>query len=188
MSTDTAPSTVFDEALSRSRQSGAGSLASIWAPQPQLLDTTWPKALDSFSRAAESETQLATRPELQNHSGPMITREDVFGPSPPKDMPSVGAIGDGRKKVTPDFEPHTVCIFLFVFTTLFFNTTLSTLNNFYGLWILIPQTLIISIKSPRLISASKHLLVLPISLQCPSLLLSLLQPTFLPPGHAATST
>ncbi|KAJ3926355.1 MAG: armadillo-type protein [Lentinula lateritia] len=107
MSTDTAPSTVFDEALSRSRQSGAGSLASIWAPQPQLLDTTWPKALDSFSRAAESETQLATRPELQNHSGPMITREDVFGPSPPKDMPSVGAIGDGRKKVTPDFEPHT---------------------------------------------------------------------------------
>ncbi|KAJ3919929.1 armadillo-type protein [Lentinula edodes] len=107
MSTDTAPSTVFDEALSRSRQSGAGSLASIWAPQPQPLDTTWPKALDSFSRAAESETQLATRPELQNHSGPMITREDVFGPSPPKDMPSVGAIGDGRKKVTPDFEPHT---------------------------------------------------------------------------------
>ncbi|KAJ3861614.1 armadillo-type protein [Lentinula novae-zelandiae] len=107
MSTDTAPSSVFDEALSRSRQSGAGSLASIWAPQPQPLDTTWPKALDSFSRAAESETQLATRPELQNHSGPMITREDVFGPSPPKDMPSVGAIGDGRKKVTPDFEPHT---------------------------------------------------------------------------------
>ncbi|KAJ3813702.1 armadillo-type protein [Lentinula aff. lateritia] len=107
MSTDTAPSTVFDEALSRSRQSGAGSLASIWAPQPQPLDTTWPKALDSFSRAAESETQLATRPELQSHSGPMITREDVFGPSPPKDMPSVGAIGDGRKKVTPDFEPHT---------------------------------------------------------------------------------
>ncbi|KAJ3886568.1 armadillo-type protein [Lentinula edodes] len=107
MSTDTAPSTVFDEALSRSRQSGAGSLASIWAPQPQPLDTTWPKALDSFSRAAESEMQSATRPELQNHSGPVITREDVFGPSLPKDMASVGAIGDGRKKVTPDFEPHT---------------------------------------------------------------------------------
>ncbi|KAJ3739338.1 armadillo-type protein [Lentinula detonsa] len=108
MSTDTAPSTVFDDkALSRSRQSGAGSLASIWAPQPQPSDTTWPRALDSFSRVAESETQLATLPELQHTSSTVVTREDVFGPSLPKVMASVGAIGDGRKKMTLDFEPHT---------------------------------------------------------------------------------
>ncbi|KAJ3711972.1 armadillo-type protein [Lentinula raphanica] len=111
MSTDTAPSTAFDDqVLSRPRQSGAGSLASIWAPQPQPLDTTWPKALDSFSRVAESDTQLATRSELQHTPSvpcSAITREDVFGPSPPKNMASVGAIGDGRKNVTLDFEPHT---------------------------------------------------------------------------------
>ncbi|KAJ4477458.1 pumilio-family RNA binding repeat protein [Lentinula aciculospora] len=110
MSTDTAPSTLFDDqALSRSRQPGAGSLASIWAPQPQPSDSTWPKALDSFSRVVESETQLAAHTENQHHPsvpGPVVTREDVFGPSPPKDMVFVGAIGDGRKKVTPDFEPH----------------------------------------------------------------------------------
>ncbi|KIK66678.1 hypothetical protein GYMLUDRAFT_909956 [Collybiopsis luxurians FD-317 M1] len=107
MSTDIAA--FDDQPLSRSRQSGSGSLASIWAPQPQPSDTTWPKALDSFSRAVDPELTIK-RPDLQHHSsmpGP-VTSEDVFGPTLFKEAAtSVGAIGDGRKKVTPDFEPHT---------------------------------------------------------------------------------
>lgn len=71
-----------------------GVAASIWAPQPQPSETTWPKTLDSFSRVAEREFDLRTCFE------PVVRREDVFGPvvARPKD---VGAIGDGRKKNSP---------------------------------------------------------------------------------------
>ena len=95
----------------RSRQS-SGLLGSIWAPQPQPGDTTWPRALDSFSREAE---QFA-RPDASRGSvgsTPMqhtvVSREDVFGsPQPqlqsaPKVVREVGAIGDGRKKNSPEF-------------------------------------------------------------------------------------
>ncbi|THV05726.1 ARM repeat-containing protein [Dendrothele bispora CBS 962.96] len=93
----------------RPQQSGGGTASSIWAPQPQPSETTWPKTLDSFSRVAERDGQqptLAMRPELQHHSsmpGP-VTREDVFGPVNDARAPSkeVGAVGDGRKRVTPD--------------------------------------------------------------------------------------
>ncbi|KAF5376188.1 hypothetical protein D9757_009300 [Collybiopsis confluens] len=110
MSTDIAPSAVFDgQPIPRSRQSqaGSGSLASIWAPQPQPSDVTWPKALDSFSREPDLTIKRPELPHLSSMPG-LISHEDVFGSKPIKDGISVGAIGDGRKKVTPDFEPHTV--------------------------------------------------------------------------------
>ncbi|KAF5365236.1 hypothetical protein D9758_005402 [Tetrapyrgos nigripes] len=92
------------------RQSGGGTASSIWAPQPQPSETTWPKTLDSFSKVAERDgQQVPVRPELQHYSsmpGPVVTREDVFGPTPPANdaraSKEVGAIGDGRKRVTPD--------------------------------------------------------------------------------------
>lgn len=79
--------------------------ASIWAPQPQQLDSTWPNAIDSFSRDAE---KAAFRP----HKGfrgfnPIFGCEDVFGPvglvGPPRKR-NIGAIGDGRKRQGPEFD------------------------------------------------------------------------------------
>ncbi|KAF9259239.1 ARM repeat-containing protein [Marasmius fiardii PR-910] len=74
--------------------------ASIWAPQPQPSETTWPRTLDSLSRATanreepqQQQSQIAGRPELHHSSSmpapgstalPLVTREDVFGPAPPQ--------------------------------------------------------------------------------------------------------
>jgi hypothetical protein len=82
--------------------------ASIWAPQPQLLDSTWPKTIDSFSRDAEREFQHSSRapngrPFVPSGSG----GQDVFGPVGLVGTPrkrDIGAIGDGRKKQSPDFD------------------------------------------------------------------------------------
>ncbi|KAG2342064.1 ARM repeat-containing protein [Suillus weaverae] len=86
--------------------------ASIWAPQPQLLDSTWPKAIDSFSRDAERELQRSGRvPNGQNFFVPGNGGEDVFGPVGLVGMPrkrDIGAIGDGRKKQSPDFDDSHV--------------------------------------------------------------------------------
>ncbi|KAK0474137.1 armadillo-type protein [Armillaria luteobubalina] len=88
---------------------------SIWAPQPQPSESTWPKALDSFSRVAEKEVQQqSSRPmQVSSQTAPMITREDVFGPAPSvwsTTAKEVGAIGDGRKKNSPtgDFDDSHV--------------------------------------------------------------------------------
>uniref|UniRef100_A0A0W0FE46 PUM-HD domain-containing protein n=2 Tax=Moniliophthora roreri TaxID=221103 RepID=A0A0W0FE46_MONRR len=118
MTTDTISSSmnVFDDVNARQRQTtGATTAASIWAPQPQPSETTWPRTLDSFSRVAErGEMQIPTRPELVHSAsmpGPVVTREDVFGPMPPQvndarlaQPKEVGVIGDGRKTVTPEFD------------------------------------------------------------------------------------
>ncbi|KIM38132.1 hypothetical protein M413DRAFT_76168 [Hebeloma cylindrosporum] len=98
----------YDPAPPRARQP-SGLLGSIWAPQPQPSDTTWPRTLDSFSRVAEREADQYPRSDPRNGGalGPIISREDVFGPSPhpPKrDSREIGAIGDGRKKNSPDYE------------------------------------------------------------------------------------
>lgn len=82
--------------------------ASIWAPQPQPLDSIWPKAIDSFSRDTERELQHASRvpdgrPFFPSENG----GQDVFGPVDPAGMPrkrDIGAIGDGRKRQSPDFD------------------------------------------------------------------------------------
>ncbi|KAF5385368.1 hypothetical protein D9615_000926 [Tricholomella constricta] len=82
------------------RRQQATLAASIWAPQPQPSEATWPKTLDSFSRVAEQR-------EFDMREPAIVRREDVFGPVPtqvsvkPKD---IGAIGDGRKKNSPDFD------------------------------------------------------------------------------------
>lgn len=78
------------------RRQPLGTAASIWAPQPQPSDTTWPRTLDSFSRVAERELDRQARPQ------PLVRREDVFG-SEPRSR-DIGAIGDGRKKNSPGFE------------------------------------------------------------------------------------
>ncbi|KAG1763232.1 armadillo-type protein [Suillus occidentalis] len=86
--------------------------ASIWAPQPQLLDSTWPRAIDSFSRDAERELQRSGRvPNGRNFFVPGNGSEDVFGPVGLVGMPrkrDIGAIGDGRKKQSPDFDDSHV--------------------------------------------------------------------------------
>ncbi|KAG2144704.1 armadillo-type protein [Suillus bovinus] len=86
--------------------------ASIWAPQPQLLDSTWPKAIDSFSRDAEKEQQRSGRvPNGRNFFAPGNGSEDVFGPVGLVGMPrkrDIGAIGDGRKKQSLDFDDSHV--------------------------------------------------------------------------------
>ncbi|KAF8167240.1 armadillo-type protein [Crassisporium funariophilum] len=90
---------VYDPNPPRSRQP-SGLLGSIWAPQPQPSDTTWPKALDSFSRAAELQEEYYARAEARNPTGQsIISREDVFG-SPRE----IGAVGDGRKKNSPEYD------------------------------------------------------------------------------------
>ncbi|KAG6818262.1 hypothetical protein H0H93_006430, partial [Arthromyces matolae] len=73
--------------------------ASIWAPQPQPSETTWPKTIDTFSRAVEHQQQQRDRGPTIN-SEPPVRREDVFGPVP---ATNIGAIGDGRRKTPPEF-------------------------------------------------------------------------------------
>ena len=101
----------YDPAPPRVRQS-SGLLGSIWAPQPQPSDSTWPRTLDSFSRVAEKVADQCPRPDPRNGGlRPIISREDVFGPSPrpsQRNSREIGAIGDGRTKNSPDYE-DTVC-------------------------------------------------------------------------------
>ncbi|KAG6874839.1 hypothetical protein C0992_006325, partial [Termitomyces sp. T32_za158] len=85
--------------------------ASIWAPQPQPSETTWPRTLDSFSRVAEQRELVSTNIMYEANAAP-VRREDVFGPVPtqvkvPRDPTSIGAIGDGRKKSPPEFHDNT---------------------------------------------------------------------------------
>ncbi|KAE9398854.1 ARM repeat-containing protein [Gymnopus androsaceus JB14] len=99
----------FPMSLTTSRCLVLDSLVALCPPsglRNPSLQIRLGKGFGFFSRVAEQ----ANRPELHHHSsmsGPVVTREDVFGPVPPKDVATVGAIGDGRKKITPDFEPHT---------------------------------------------------------------------------------
>lgn len=99
---------LYDSSPPRSRQSSAGLGASIWAPQPQPSETAWPRALDSFSRVTERDT--IDFHGLNGHqkppSLPLISREDVFGSLNPmtQSTKDIGAIGDGRKKNTPEYE------------------------------------------------------------------------------------
>ncbi|KIJ66591.1 hypothetical protein HYDPIDRAFT_186891 [Hydnomerulius pinastri MD-312] len=85
---------------------------SIWAPQPQPLESTWPNAIDSFSRDVERPALYANRPQngLQLYN-PTFGSEDVFGPvglvGPPRKR-DIGAIGDGRKRQGPEFEDNHV--------------------------------------------------------------------------------
>ena len=110
---------LYDSSPPRSRRP-SGISASIWAPQPQPSDNTWPKTLDSFSRVVQRDAEVLQPLETKNV--PLISREDIFGPSEnpnlntrPKD---VGAIGDGRKKNSPDFDNSVGCSLFFPAYTL----------------------------------------------------------------------
>ncbi|EGO31275.1 hypothetical protein SERLADRAFT_412664 [Serpula lacrymans var. lacrymans S7.9] len=96
---------IKDHSPPRSRQTSASS---IWAPKPQPLEMTWPKAIDSFSRDAEREPQQPARPRNSSAShAPLGGSEDVFGPVGLVGIPrkkDIGAIGDGRKKSSPEFD------------------------------------------------------------------------------------
>lgn len=95
---------LYDPSPPRSRQP-SGISASIWAPQPQPFDTTWSKALDSFSRVAERDSEMQNCPDNRNATNlPIVSREDVFGPT----SRHIGAIGDGRKKNSPGYD-DSVC-------------------------------------------------------------------------------
>lgn len=112
-----------DPTQPRSRQH-SGLLGSIWAPQPQPSETTWPRTLDSFSRVAERETEQNILQDTRNSTLQyIISREDVFGsPQPPQTQkPSareIGAIGDGRKKNSPEYG-DSVSLFSLAFQVCF---------------------------------------------------------------------
>ncbi|KAG7439377.1 ARM repeat-containing protein [Guyanagaster necrorhizus] len=86
----------------RPRQPSGPPPMSIWAPQPQPSESTWPKTLDSFSRVVEKD----------NHQQPLGSKQVSSQiRSPPSAWSTattkeLGAIGDGRKKNSPssDFD------------------------------------------------------------------------------------
>ncbi|GBE77603.1 ARM repeat-containing protein [Sparassis crispa] len=92
---------LFDKLPSPSRNLSTAS--SIWAPQPQPSDTAWSRAIDSFTRV--NVINNATRPEARRTTSFPVAfgGEDVFGPVGfvGHRKRDVGAIGDGRKKVSP---------------------------------------------------------------------------------------
>ncbi|GLB43736.1 putative pumilio-family RNA binding repeat [Lyophyllum shimeji] len=104
-------------ASAQRRQQPATLAASIWAPQPQPSEATWPKTLDSFSRVAEQQREFDSfdtfegTPRQQQDREAVVRREDVFGPVPTQvqqqhhqKVRDVGAIGDGRRKGSPGFD------------------------------------------------------------------------------------
>lgn len=80
-----------------------GLSSSIWAPQPHPTEASWQQAITSFSQSAEEEK---VRGKPDDKLGPTLDRdEDVFGPIDffqADHKKDVGAIGDGRKKSSPD--------------------------------------------------------------------------------------
>ena len=79
--------------------------SSIWAPQPQPSETTWSKAIDSFTRVDSNGHPL--RPDPRRTSSFPSNYEDIFGAHAsvdPRTRKNVGAIGDGRKKDSPSLE------------------------------------------------------------------------------------
>ena len=92
--------------------SSRSSAASIWAPQPQPSENTWSKAIDSFSRSNfGGGPPLHADPRrsapLRSSSFPAQGNgEDIFGPLgfEMHCRRDVGAIGDGRKRLSPTFD------------------------------------------------------------------------------------
>lgn len=94
-----------------------GLSSSIWAPQPHPTEASWQKAITSFSQTAEDKSVM--RPD--DRRGPTFTvpgrNEDVFGPIDflgADNKKDVGAIGDGRKRASPD-TVNNVNYILFIF-------------------------------------------------------------------------
>lgn len=82
-----------------------GLSSSIWAPQPHPTEVSWQQAITSFSQSAE-EDKVTVKPDSRRGPSRAPERdEDVFGPIDflrADHRKDVGAIGDGRKKTSPD--------------------------------------------------------------------------------------
>jgi pumilio RNA-binding family len=84
-------------------------LSSIWAPQPHPTEASWQQAITSFSQTAEEE-KVRSKPDdrrgLTSTFGRPDRNKDAFGPvdffQGADHKKNVGAIGDGRKKTSPD--------------------------------------------------------------------------------------
>ncbi|OCH92970.1 ARM repeat-containing protein [Obba rivulosa] len=83
------------------------SNSSIWAPQPQPYDTAWSKAIDTFTRVNDG---IDVQPDARRTTSmpPGSGAEDIFGYTGLSRKKDVGAIGDGRKKGSPPFDPTHV--------------------------------------------------------------------------------
>ncbi|KAF9225153.1 ARM repeat-containing protein [Gyrodon lividus] len=103
--------------------------ASIWAPQPQPLESAWPHAIDTFSRDAEKAV-FRSQKGLQSFN-PTFGGEDVFGPvgivGPPRKR-DIGAIGDGRKRHSPEFEDNASAS-LFFWPMFTFHITITIISQ-----------------------------------------------------------
>lgn len=100
---------LFDTMRSSRHPARATLSASIWAPQPQPSDSTWSKAIDSINRVNDDykidpSIHSETRRVLSHPAG--RSGEDVFGPVGfiGHRKRDIGAIGDGRKKTSPEVE------------------------------------------------------------------------------------
>ena len=95
-----------------------GLSSSIWAPQPHPTEASWQKAITSFSQSAEDKPRM--RPD--DKRGPTFAAPnrnmDVFGPIDflsADNKKDVGAIGDGRKRASPDTVNNVNSIFCIMF-------------------------------------------------------------------------
>ena len=86
--------------------------------QPHPTEVSWQKAITSFSQSAEDKSRM--RPD--DKRGPAFTaqdrNEDVFGPIDflcADNKKDVGAIGDGRKRASPDTVNNVNSIFCILF-------------------------------------------------------------------------
>ena len=104
--------------LSQPRQSPQ----SIWAPQPQPQpNELWPRSTENLVDfglfGARQQLLGHFQHSLQSSEltapPPVVTRQDVFGPSDLSKTSSgeMGAVGDGRTMKSPELE-QTVCAFL----------------------------------------------------------------------------
>ncbi|KAI0095171.1 armadillo-type protein [Irpex rosettiformis] len=114
MNTHTA-SQSFVPLFESGRRPPPGLSSSIWAPQPQPSDTTWSKAIESISRVHEDHLKEPARPEFRRALSNPTNRncEDLFDAvglvsTGSQDKRAIGAIGDGRKRSTPDYDPMHV--------------------------------------------------------------------------------
>ncbi|KDQ62957.1 hypothetical protein JAAARDRAFT_188590 [Jaapia argillacea MUCL 33604] len=93
-------------------QNSAPAESTIWAPQPQPSDSTWPSAINSFSRVANDDPRFRRNVGSRKSPTALHGDQDVFGPvgfAPRERNRDVGAIGDGRKSSnSPEFDDALV--------------------------------------------------------------------------------
>src|ERR1700722_742145 len=117
-----------DQSPPRPRHHSTAS--SIWAPQPQPSETTWPRAIDTFSDFAENrfnpQSRQSAAPASVDPAKNVSGKEDGLGPFGffnPRRSKEFGAIGDGRKKNSVEFDDG-VCSFFLSFVKTSFDMML----------------------------------------------------------------